>query len=69
MSNLPLFFNPGVVCQILDCSLREVRVLYDGGTLTGCKTPNGLRISSESVVFYLGEQSLKKKSFLWQKGK
>jgi hypothetical protein len=65
--NLPLFFNPGVVCRILDCNLRELRTLYDGKVLEGLKIPEGLRISSESVALYIGERELMKKRFLWEK--
>lgn len=54
--NLPLFLKPGMVCRILDCSLNEVRTLFDGGTLTGYKTPSGLKITSESVARYIGEK-------------
>lgn len=66
-SNVPLFFNPGVVCKVLEINLREVRTLFDGGVLTGIKTPSGLRITSESLALYIAGKELRRKNFIWQK--
>jgi hypothetical protein len=65
--NLPLFFGPKAVSEILGVSSNEVNTLLRLGRLNGGKTVNGLKISCESVCLFLGEKELRKKSYLWAK--
>jgi len=65
---IPLFLGPKATCQILDCSFNEVKVLIDTGRLSGGKTVNGLKVSTESICLLLGQKELMKKSYLWMKG-
>lgn len=65
--NIPLFLGPKAVCEILDCSAGEVRMLLDTGKLSGGRTINGLKVSTESVCLLLGQKELMKKSYLWLK--
>lgn len=66
--NIPLFLGPKAVCEILDCSFGEVRMLIDTGKLSGGRTINGLKVSTESICLLLGQKELMKKSHLWLKG-
>jgi hypothetical protein len=66
--NIPLFLGIKPVSEILDCSFGEAKTLLATGKLSGGKTVNGLKISTESVCLLLGERELRKKSFLWLKG-
>lgn len=66
-SEIPLFFKAGVACEILGCSLADLRVLIGGEVLRGYRGPQGVRILTESVALYLGYQELKKRKSIWLK--
>lgn len=65
--NLPLFFGIKATCRILGANFNEVKTLLTTQKLSGGKTVDGLKISTESICLLLGERELRKKSFLWMK--